>query len=106
MTRKLYWEAPYEKEFTATVISIQNEGIILDQTLFYPYGGNQLSDNGVIKVNDVIYDVKKVTKQGDEIIHHISSQFINEFKVEDAITGKIDWKHRYGLMKFKKTSLN
>jgi len=99
MTRKLFWETPYEREFSAKVISITDEGIILDQTLFYPFGGNQLSDQGVIKIKDFKIPIKNVTKEDEKIIHHISTEFHKKIKVGDEVIGKIDWKRRYGLMK-------
>ncbi len=99
MTRKLYWEKPYDKEFTATVKLIQGGGIILDQTLFYPFGGNQLSDQGILTINDNNLIVSKVTKKNSEILHHISSNSHKKLKVGDTVIGKIDWNRRYGLMK-------
>ncbi|KKN27034.1 hypothetical protein LCGC14_0868640 [marine sediment metagenome] len=99
MTRKLYWETPYDKQFTAKVVSIKTEGIILDQTLFYPYGGNQLSDHGIIRIKDVDFSIKNVTKEDNEIIHHITPNFQNKVKVGEEVVGQIDWKRRYGLMK-------
>jgi len=99
LTRKLYWESPYDKEFTATVNVIQGEGIILDQTLFYPFGGNQLSDHGTLKNKNNDFIVSNVTKKNNEIIHHISSNSCKKLKIGDVVTGKIDWNRRYGLMK-------
>ncbi len=99
MTRKLYWESPYDKEFSAKVVSIQTEGIILDQTLFYPYGGNQLSDQGIIIIKNVDFNIKDVTKEDNEIIHHITPNIQNKVQVGEEVVGQIDWKRRYGLMK-------
>jgi hypothetical protein len=39
MTKKLYWEQPYAKEFSATVVSIDGNKVVLDQSLLYPRGG-------------------------------------------------------------------
>ena len=39
MTKKLYWEDSYLREFEATVISINEDLVDLDQTCFYPTGG-------------------------------------------------------------------
>ena len=99
LTRKLYWKKPYDKEFTATVKSIQDGCIILDQTLFYPFGGNQLSDQGILTINDNDLIVSKVTKKNNEILHHTSSNSHKKLKVGDIAIGKIDWNRRYGLMK-------
>ncbi len=99
MTHKLYWETPYAKEFNAKVVSIQDEGIILDQTLFYPYGGNQLSDHGIIRINDIEFEINNVMKEDNEITHSLPSEFHKKIKVGDKVLGKIDWNRRYGLMK-------
>ena len=51
MTKKLYLEsieAAYLEEFTAEVIAIEDNKIVLDQTLFYPLGGGQNWDLGTI----------------------------------------------------------
>ena len=47
MTKKLFWANPYDTHFEAEIIGIDEDGIILDRTLFYPDGGNQISDKGV-----------------------------------------------------------
>ena len=63
MTEKLYWDAPYETTFTAEVIEVTPEGIILDKTLFYPEGGNQISDKGVIFKGNNKFNVEHVSKK-------------------------------------------
>ena len=99
MTIKLYWINSYEREFEATIIAVRKEGVVLDQTLFYPRSGGQASDRGVLKVGDLTFDVKGVSKEDDEIIHQIASDFHDKMKVGEKIIGIIDWEYRYGLMK-------
>lgn len=99
MTERLFWKKPYEKEFEAIIIDIKKEGILLDQTLFYPGGGGQASDRGILKKEDLIFNIDNVYKQENEIVHHIASNFQDELNVGEKIVGNIDWEYRYGLMK-------
>ncbi|MFW9941540.1 MAG: alanine--tRNA ligase-related protein [Candidatus Thorarchaeota archaeon] len=99
MTKKLFWEDPYETKFTAKVTSIKKPGFILDKTLFYPESGNQLNDRGHIKIGGLEFKIEQVSKDGDDIIHHIPSDLKNKIKVGDKVEGEIDWEYRYGLMK-------
>ncbi|MFW9866873.1 MAG: alanine--tRNA ligase-related protein [Candidatus Thorarchaeota archaeon] len=99
MTEKLFWKNAYETKFTAKVKTTNGDGIILDRTLFYPESGNQLSDKGYLEVKNFKIAIEKVSKKGDEILHHIQSDFIDKFSIGDTIKGEIDWNFRYGLMK-------
>ena len=99
MTEKLYWDNPYDVRFEAKIIDIIDGGVILDKTLFYPEGGNQISDKGVIINQGNTFDVDHVIKREELIIHHISEPFGEKLKKGDNITGEIDWEYRYGIMR-------
>lgn len=99
MTERLYWKKPYEKEFTAKITQITDKGIILDKTLFYPQGGGQESDRGVIKKEKEIFTIDMVSQEDDIIIHYLSSHLLPKLKVGEEIKGEIDWEFRYGIMK-------
>lgn len=93
MTRKLYYDDLYAKEFDAQVISqSEHEGkyhVVLDQTLFYPSGGGQPCDLGTIDGINII----DVHEHGEEIIH------VLEAPVEaQNIHGVLDWDRRFELM--------
>ena len=47
-TIKLYDDYPYEKEFSAVVVAVKDDALILDQTLFFPEEGGQTPDRGTI----------------------------------------------------------
>lgn len=92
MTRKLYYEDGFLTEFTANVISCEQTEkgweVVLDQTAFYPEGGGQGCDLGILgdaKVTDV-------QEMGEEIVHCCDKPLTG------TVTGKIDWQRRLDLM--------
>ena len=99
MTEKLYWDNPYDTRFEAKIIDIDKEGIILDKTLFYPEGGNQSSDKGVIINQGNTFRVDHVIKKEELIVHHISEPFGDKLKKGNGVSGEIDWEYRYGIMR-------
>ena len=99
MTKKLYLEsieAAYLEEFTAEVIAIEENKIVLDQTLFYPLGGGQNWDLGSIDGPNGKMNVVEV--RGRDTIHHtIEDTF--ELEIGDEVSGTIDFDRRYAHMK-------
>jgi len=98
-TELLYYKDHYKKEFDAKVIwknkTKNGTELIFDKTCFYPEGGGQPADYGIIKNNGHEHLVRKVTKEGNAIIHLIDG----ELDIGEKIHGLIDWEHRYTLMK-------
>jgi len=99
MTEKLFWNNPYDTHFEAKIIEITENGIILDRTLFYPQGGGQVSDKGKLDKEGLVLKVEMVSKEGNDILHHISSNVESKIKIGDLVTGEIDWNYRYGVMR-------
>lgn len=98
-TRKLYYEDHYMKEFNAKVLwcdkTRDGYKVVLDQTVFYPEGGGQPSDTGLLECNGSKINVKHVTKNGEIIVHLVDKKL----SPGDTIHGIIDWERRYQLMK-------
>ncbi|HDD45940.1 MAG TPA: alanine--tRNA ligase [Candidatus Aenigmarchaeota archaeon] len=90
-TELLFYEDAYAKEFDATVVKVIGEWVVLDRTLFYPEGGGQPCDKGVINGKKV-RDVQKI---GGVVLHRVDGRF----KEGEKVHGAIDWKRRYRLMK-------
>ena len=101
-TKMLYWDDSYKKEFEAKVVEIIGNGIILNETLFYPVSGGQQTDQGTIilkKDPRIRFQIIRVEKQEEKIVHFVSEKAISNLKKGDIIIGKIDWDRRYELMK-------
>ena len=94
-TRKLYYEDPYLRRFTAKPLAWRGNYLVLDATAFYPTGGGQLHDTGVIRVDGRAYRVVRVEKVGDVVVHVLDRDFEGGERVE----GEIDWARRYRLMR-------
>jgi misacylated tRNA(Ala) deacylase len=96
MTEILYMkdiEGNYIKEFNAKVIKKKDNYVVLDKSAFYPLGGGQPSDTGVLKWQGGESRVAEVQKKG--IIKHIISGELPEGEVH----GILDWEKRYAHMK-------
>lgn len=98
MTRKLYWEDAYLKEFEAVVKSANGNMLILDQTAFYPTSGGQLNDIGRVISEGKKYEVKDVKEENGDVVHLLDQNF--EGKIGAAVRGEVDWERRYSLMRY------
>lgn len=90
-TRKLYYEDSHRKTFSATVLSCEpgKRGfeIILDATAFYPEGGGQDADTGVLGAVRVL-DTKE---RGESVVHICDGPL----EVGSPVEGAIDWEARF-----------
>ncbi len=90
-TRKLFWQDPYRTTFTARIVQRLNgerPGVILNRTIFYPTGGGQPHDTGLlggVRVLDVTSD------DDGNIIHWLEAPLPGD---ADEVAGEIDWARR------------
>ena len=92
--KKLYYEDSHLREFTATVTGCcEVKGgwaVTLDATAFYPTGGGQECDLGILGGARVL-DVKE---QGENIVHLCDGAL----EVGSVVSGTIDWDRRFDHM--------
>ncbi|ARM76483.1 alanine--tRNA ligase [Acidianus manzaensis] len=97
-TEKLYYKDQYQRDFTAKILGIYKNYLILDKTVFYPEGGGQLGDTGIIKFqNNEEVKVIDTQKVGDVVVHILDKEV--QAKEGEEVYGEIDWQRRYRLMK-------
>ncbi len=95
MTKKLFYEDAYQTSFKSKVVKkgideANRVYIVLEQTAFYPTGGGQPHDTGLINEKRVI-DVEEV--EGE--LRHYLEEPVTEV---ENIDGKIDWNRRFDHM--------
>ena len=93
-TTKLYYEDAYLREFDAAVLSCREEQgrylVVLDRTAFYPEGGGQPADHGIlggVAVTDV--------QERDGVVCHTCA---GPLAVGSTVHGAIDWQRRFDHM--------
>jgi len=96
MTELLYMDDSYLQEFRATVAEVQPGAVALDRTAFYPGGGGQPYDTGLLIWNGVERAVTKVKKQGTSVWHWLDGDLPAE---GTTVAGKLDWERRHKLMR-------
>ncbi len=97
MTELLCQSDAYLKEFDSTVTAVNGDQVALDRTAFYPRGGGQPSDIGVLRAAADEYKVLEVKKQGGEVWHKLDRTAA--FAANAPMHGTVDWERRYKLMR-------
>ena len=96
MTELLYQTDSYLREFDATVTAVEGNAVALDRTAFYPSGGGQPNDVGMLRAESGEWRVVKVRKSGDDVWHEVEG---TPPAVGTQAHGVIDWERRYQLMR-------
>lgn len=99
MTTLLCHTDSYLKAFEARVVALDEEqhAVVLDATAFYPGGGGQPADSGILIFEGSQIPVRKVKKVGNAIMHYVDGDMLPP--VGATVSGEIDWARRYQLMR-------
>lgn len=95
-TEKLYYQDSHKKEFTGRVVSCEWDekkgyyGVVLDRTAFFPEGGGQYADSGLL---DGI-PVEDVKEREGLVIHYMGQPLETGLQVR----GEIDFEERFSKM--------
>jgi misacylated tRNA(Ala) deacylase len=104
MTDELFREDATLTQCDARVVAVDAIGIRLDRTVFYPHGGGQAGDAGVLRLADGrelrIVDTRKGATPG-EIVHVPASDAdVSALTAGTPVSARIDWQRRHRHMRF------
>lgn len=94
MTKKLFYEDSHQAECTGTVLACEEKNghyeVVLDQTVFFPEGGGQYADTGMLGAARVL----DVHEKNGQILHWTD----RALTVGETVNGQIDWEERFEKM--------
>jgi misacylated tRNA(Ala) deacylase len=96
----LFQQDAYLRNCTATVIESGESGVVLDRTVFYPLGGGQPGDTGVLRAADGrewrVTDARK--GEGGRVLHLVEPS-TSPPAPGTTVEARIDWDRRHALMR-------
>ena len=115
MTQELFRQDAYLRETPATVLAVGEQGVVLDRTVFYPLGGGQAGDSGVLVLADgrllQVADTRKCKdaegRPTAQIAHLPASgqeELLAQLHPGSEVLARIDWDRRHRLMRFHTTT--
>ena len=96
MTRELFLEDSYRREFRAGVEKMDGREVILEETAFFPGGGGQPTDKGTLGIGPVNAAVVDARREGGDIVHVLDRAVPDTVK---ELKGELDWERRYAHMR-------
>jgi misacylated tRNA(Ala) deacylase len=99
-TEALFQQDAYLRRCTARVVEAGPDGVVLDRTVFYPQGGGQPGDTGVLESADCrrwqVVDTHK--GEGGRIVHQLPADAAPP-PIDEPVEAVIDWDRRYAHMR-------
>jgi misacylated tRNA(Ala) deacylase len=101
MTELLFREDGYLRSCPARVESVDERGIRLDRTVFYPTGGGQPGDTGVLRLGSgaAVPIIDTVKGEGPDEVVHVPAPDAALPEPGAQLTAEIDWERRHRLMR-------
>lgn len=100
VTEELFREDAYLRHCAARVLAVAEAGVVLDRTVFYPQGGGQPGDTGVLRLADGGAVPVLGTRKGGEpgtVLHLVAEA--GGLQPGAEVVAEIDWVRRHRLMR-------
>ena len=101
MSENLYETDAYARQTDATVVAIDTDAgaVLLDRTVFYPGGGGQPADTGLLTDDSGgSWPVTGARRRGEDVWHTIEDG-AELPAVDTKVSAVLDWERRYALMR-------
>src|SRR6266581_4055345 len=101
MTELVFRDDAYARSCPARVTAADERGIRLDRTVFYPTGGGQPGDTGLLRLasGEAIVIVDTVKGEGPHEVIHVPAPGSPLLDPGAELVAEIDWERRYRLMR-------
>jgi len=101
MTELLFRDDAYLKTATARVVAIRDGKVELDRTIFYPLGGGQPGDTGILIRDNGTRIAVADTRKGETpgAVAHVLAAGESLPEPGESVGLEIDWDRRYALMR-------
>ena len=102
---QLCYSDAYARTVEARVATVDAGGeaplVVLDRTVFYPGGGGQPSDRGLLlrAADGRTWTVRGARRSGGDIVHELEPSAGGPPEIGDTVTVDLDWARRYALMR-------
>ncbi|WP_280157855.1 alanyl-tRNA editing protein (plasmid) [Priestia megaterium] len=97
MEKELFLTNSYQTSCETFIEEINENKVILHETVFYPSGGGQPFDTGILKQGNHEFKVIKVKREQGKIFHYLEDA---KNLVMGEVTAQINWNRRYRFMRY------
>ncbi len=97
MTELLYLHESYRQEVDATGVAAEGQAVALDRTVFYPGGGGQPADTGVLRWSGGTAHVSDMRREGEALWHVLDGPAP---AAGTPVHAALDWDRRYAIMRY------
>lgn len=92
-----YYRDSYLQTLDTEITAIEDHMVIFADTIYYPEGGGQPGDQGVLSADGETFAIIDTTKGDGVVQHHLAN--LGKLKVGDKVCLELNWQRRYAHMR-------